>query len=310
MRTIARPQKLKQGDNIRIVTPASAADIRELSKGIAIFRTLGYNVSLGKNIRKLAQKGDLAAPDKDRAEELMDGFKDDSVKAIFCARGGYGSIRILQYLDYDVIRTHPKIFVGYSDITALHLAINKLAGLITFHGPMPSVDLDEIRKTSFKQFLSVLSGESLNISTTINGVIKYAVPGKAEGISMGTCMSLVASLIGTEYIPEPDDKLLFLEDTGTTAADIDRYMFRLKLAKMLKKFNGFAFGEFTDIPKIDEPMPAIEEVIEDYMNELNKPSIFGLPFGHSNEQMLIPLNARMRLSSEEPYIELLENVVD
>jgi muramoyltetrapeptide carboxypeptidase len=310
MRTVIRPQRLKQGDNIRIVTPASAADIKGLSKGISILKTLGYNVTLGKNIRRLAQKGDLAAPDKDRAEELMDAFKDDSVDAIFSARGGYGSIRVLQYLDYDLIKTHPKIFVGYSDITALHLAINKLTGLITFHGPMPSVDVDEMKKNSFRQFLSVLSGDSLDISSTINSVIKYAVPGKTEGISMGTCMSPVASLIGTEYMPEPDGKILFMEDTGTTAADIDRYLFGLKLSKMLKKFNGFAFGDFTDIPLTDEPMPAIEEVIEDYMNELNKPSIFGLPFGHSSEQMLIPLNARMRLSSEEPYVELLEKVVD
>ncbi|MCL5009549.1 MAG: LD-carboxypeptidase [Candidatus Parvarchaeota archaeon] len=310
MRNAIRPPALKVGDDIRIVTPASATDIRDLSKGISALKNLGYKISLGKNIRRLAQRGDLAAPDKDRAEELMDAFKDNSVKAIFCARGGYGSIRILPYLDFDLIKLHPKIFVGYSDITALHLAINKMTDLITFHGPMPGVDADEIKKPSFKQFMSVLSGESTDISGYINRVIKYAVPGKTEGVSAGTCMSVFASLIGTEYITEPEGKILFMEDTGSTAADIDRYMFRLKLSKMLKKFNGFAFGDFTDIPTIDEPMPAIEEVIEGYMEELSKPSIFGLPFGHSNDQMLIPLNAKVRISSEEPYLELLEKVVD
>lgn len=300
---------LKTGDEIRIIAPASAPDMNHLSKGIAKLRNWGYKVSLGKNIRKLVQRNSLAAPDIDRAEELLNAFEDDSVKAVFCARGGYGSIHILPLLDFDVIRDHPKIFVGYSDITALHLAMNKFSNLVTFHGPMPGTDADELRKPSFKNFMDVLSGASNDVCGYLNKVIKYIVPGKVEGISQGTNISVAASLLGTGYMPEADGRILFMEDTGITSGDIDRYFFTMKLAGMLEKFVGFVFGDFKAIAEVEEPMPFIEDVVQFYINQLKVPSLFGLSFGHGDEQMLIPLNARMRLSTEEPYLELLEDVV-
>lgn len=302
--------KLKEKANIKIIAPASPPDLKILSTSISLLKKFGFNVSLGENLRRLVQRADLAAPDKDRAEELNNAFKDDSVDAIFCARGGYGSMRILSGVDYDSIRSHPKIFIGYSDITALHLAIHKFTGLITFHGPMPGVDADEMKKPSFQNVLSVLKGESKDIATNINRVVKYIVPGKMEGTSEGTNISLFASLIGTDYMPDTKGKIAFFEDIATTSGDVDRYLFRLKLAKALDKFNGFVFGDFTDIPKSEEILPSMEEIIEDYMLELKKPSLYGLPFGHGDDQMLIPLNAKMRISSDEPYLELLEEVVN
>lgn len=301
---------LKPGDEIRVIAPASAPDMNNLSKGISRLRNWGYKISLGRNIRKLVQRNALAAPDTDRADELMSAFKDDSVKAIFCARGGYGSIHILPLIDYDVIRDNPKIFVGYSDITALHLAINKFSNLVTFHGPMPGSDPDEIRKPSFKNFADVFSGQSRDISGYLNKVIKYIVTGKVEGISQGTNISVAASLLGTKYMPNSDGRILFVEDTGVTSGDIDRYFFTMKLAGMLDKFVGFVFGDFKAITEVEEPMPFIEDVVQLYINQLKVPSLYGLPFGHGDDQMLIPLNARIRLSTEEPYLELLENVVE
>ena len=307
---VLRAPKLKDKANIKIIAPASPPDLKALSTSIGILKKFGYTVTLGENLRRLVQRADLAAPDKDRADEFNGAFKDDSVDAIFCARGGYGSMRILSSIDYDAIKSHPKIFVGYSDITALHLAIHKFTGLVTFHGPMPGVDADEIKKPSFQNVLSVLKGESLNITNNINRVVKYIIPGKVEGISEGTNISLFASLIGTDYMPDAKNKIAFFEDIATTSGDVDRYLFRLKLAKALDKFNGFVFGDFIDIPKSDEPMPSMEEIIEDYMLDLKKPSLFGLPFGHGEDQMLIPLNSKIRISSDEPYIELLEDVVN
>lgn len=305
-----KPPKLKSGANIKIVAPASPPDLKQLSTSISLLKKYGFNVSLGQNLRRLVQRADLAAPDKDRADELNKAFKDPSVDAIFCARGGYGSMRILSMLDYDAIKANPKIFVGYSDITALHLAIHKFTGLVTFHGPMPGVDADEIKKLSFQNILSILKGESNDISKNINQVIKYISPGSTEGISEGTNISLFASLIGTDYFPDAKNKIAFFEDVATTSGDVDRYLFRLKLAKALDKFNGFVFGDFTDIPKSDEVLPSMEEIVEDYMLNLNKPSLYGLPFGHGDDQMLIPLNTRIKISSEEPYIQLLEEVVN
>lgn len=301
---------LKPGDNVRIIAPASAPDMSNLSKGIAKLRNWGYKISLGRNIRKLVQRNSLAAPDVDRAEELMNAFTDDSVKAIFCARGGYGSIHTLPLLDYDAIRDHPKIFVGYSDITALHLAINKLSNLVTFHGPMPGSDPDELRKPSFRHFAEILSGQSTDLSGYLDRVIKYIVSGKVEGISQGTNISVAASLIGTRYMPASDGKILFVEDTGVTSGDIDRYFFTMKLAGLLEKYVGFVFGDFDAITEAEEPMPFIEDVVQQYLNQLRVPSLYGLPFGHGDEQMLIPLNARIRLSTEDPYLELLENAVE
>lgn len=310
MASTVKAPALKPGDEIRVIAPASAPDMNHLSRGISRLRNWGYKVTLGKNIRKLVQRNSLAAPDVDRADELMNAFMDDSVKAIFCARGGYGSIHILPLLDYDLIREHPKIFVGYSDITALHLALNKFSNLVTFHGPMPGADPDEIRKPSFRKFMDIYSGQSVDISGYLDKVIKYIISGKVEGISLGTNISVASSLVGTKYMPSSEGKIFFIEDTGVTSGDIDRYFFTMKLAGMLDRFVGFVFGDFRAITEIEEPMPFIEDVVQLYINQLRVPSLYGLPFGHGDEQMLIPLNARLRLSTEEPYLELLENVVD
>ncbi|MGB9732672.1 MAG: S66 peptidase family protein [Candidatus Micrarchaeia archaeon] len=309
MYSIIKPPKLKEGSNIRIVAPAWAPDIKDLSKGIEILKHLGFKVSLGKNIKRLAQVSYLSAPDKDRASELMDAFKDDTVDAIFCGRGGYGAMRILPYLDFDVIKEHPKIFMGYSDITALHVAINNFSHLITFHGPMPGTDVDEMRKPIFKTYIGMLKGENRDVSPPIERLIKYVVSGKATGISMGTNFSLIASLVGTKYLKDVKGKILFLEDVSTTAWDIDRYFATLELAGLLNDFEGFVFGDFTDIPKTEDATPVIEEIVEYHMGIANKPSLYGFPFGHGDEQTLIPLNAKISISSEPPYIELLEDVV-
>lgn len=307
-----RPSKLKEGDEIRIIAPASAPNMKELSKGISKIKKFGYKVTLGRNIKRLVQIHQLAASGEERAEELMTAFKDDSVKAIFCARGGYGSIHTLPLIDYDVIRDHPKIFIGYSDITALHLAFNALANLVTFHGPMPASDPDEISKPSFKSFLDFLSGKSSDLqSGNIEKIVKYVNPGTTEGVSLGTNISVASSLFGTMYMPKSEGKLLFAEDTGITAGDIDRYFFTMKLGNYLSGFTGYAFGEFRSIVEEGEPMPYVEDVVETYMREEGKPSLYGLPFGHSGDQMLIPLNLKMRLSTqEEPYLEILENAVE
>ncbi len=305
-----KPPRLNPGSEIRIIAPASAPDMQNLSRSIGKLRKLGYRVSLGRNIKKLVQVNQMAATDADRADELMSAFLDDEVDAIFCARGGYGSIHILPLLDYDGIRDHPKIFMGYSDITALHLALNNLTGLVTFHGPMPASDPEQISKHYFRNFLDVLAGNSSDIEVYQDRVIKYIISGETDGISMGTNISVAASLIGTKYMPDTSDRILFVEDTAINSGDIDRYFYSMKLADMLDRFSGFVFGEFKVIKESDEPMPYVEDVVQTIMSDCNKPSVYGLPFGHGDDQMLIPLNARMHLSTYEPYLQLLENVVD
>ena len=311
VKEIVRPPSLKPGDEIRIIAPASVPDMRALSKSVTRLTKMGYRISLGKNIRKLVQRNSLAAPSQDRADEIMTAFSDDSVKAILCARGGYGSIHILPYLDYDLIRDHPKIFVGYSDITALHMAFNKLSGLITFHGPMPASDPDEYSKATFKNYTEVLSGKSDDLSQFIDNVVKYIYKGKVDGRSVGTNISVYSSLIGTNYLPSSDGRILFAEDTGITSGDLDRYFSVMQLSGILDRFVAFALGDFKQIVDIEEPMPYIEDIVQLYLTELQKPSIYGLPFGHvADSQMLIPMNAMMTLSTDYPYVELKEGIVD
>lgn len=312
MRKVERikPPKLNIGDEIRVISPASAPDIKQLSEGVSRLRKMGFKVSVGKNIKKLVQRNDLAAPAKDRAEELMSAFKDDNVKAIFNARGGYGSIHILNLLDYDAIRERPKIFVGYSDITALHMAIGKYSNIVTFHGPMVASDLQEMSKPSYKLFLDLLEGKTTEInSNSKDRIIKYIIPGKCEGLSLGTNLSVSASLFGTSYMPVTDNKIFFMEDTNITSGDVDRYFYTMKLAG-INNFAGYVFGDFRIIVDKDEPTPSVEEVIERFINDTNKPSLYGAPFGHGDEQLLIPLNAKFQISDDPPYIEVKEEIVN
>ncbi len=307
---IIAPPHLSPGDDIRVIAPASAPDMKNLSKTIARLSKLGYRVSLGRNIRRLVQRNSLAAPMRERAQEIMEAFQDDSVKAIVCARGGYGSIHVLPFLDYDLIKSHPKIFMGYSDITALHMAFNKLSGLITFHGPMAASDPDEFHKSSFKLLVDILNGQSSDISGFVENVVKYIHKGKVVGRSIGTNISVAISLIGTPYMPSTAGRILFAEDTAITSGDLDRYFSVLNLTGYLQEFAGFAFGEFKQINSNEEPMPYIEDIIQQYMDQLKKPSIYGLPFGHGEDQMLIPLNAKMSISSEKPYVTLEQEIVN
>lgn len=302
--------KLKKNAHIRIIAPASAPNLRLLTIGVSKLRKLGYKVTLGENITRTKQIGYLSAPDADRAKELESAFEDDSVDAIFCARGGFGSLRILSLIDFDIIKEHPKIFVGYSDITALHIAINQKTDLITFHGPMPGVDFEMITPEILKNFIDVLSGETTELTSQINRIVGSVIEGKAIGISVGTNFSLITSLFGTEYALKANERILFLEDTATSISDIDRYMAELWLSKVLYRVKGLIFGDFTQIPEDVGPVPSLQEIIYYYTSKMKKPTMYGLPFGHGSDQMTIPLNAKIKISTYEPSITLEENVVD
>ncbi|MEM0160346.1 MAG: LD-carboxypeptidase [Thermoplasmata archaeon] len=310
MKEIIKAPKLKKNAHIRIIAPASPPNLKNLSIGIEKFRKFGFKISFGDNIKKTKQIGYLSAPDTERAKELVNAFTDDSVDAIFCARGGYGSMRILPLIDYDIIQEHPKVFVGYSDITALHIAINKKTGLITFHGMMPGVDFDITNDITMNHMIEILAGETLDLTPQIKRIVGSIVDGETFGISTGTNFSLLISLIGTEYEFKSSERILFLEDVSTSISDIDRYMSELWLSKMLYRAKGLVFGDFTQIPNDEGPNPSLPEIIYYYVNKMKKPVIYGMPFGHGPDQMTIPLAAKMKISTYEPSIILQENVVE
>jgi muramoyltetrapeptide carboxypeptidase len=315
MKGSIKPPRLKKDAHIRIIAPASPPSLKNLTVGVERLRKFGFKVSFGDNIKKTKQIGYLSAPDTERAKELINAFQDDSVDAIFCARGGYGSMRILPLIDYDIIEKHPKIFVGYSDITALHIAINKKTGLITFHGLMPGSDFDYTKDltandSTLKQMFDVMSGETMDLTPQIKRIVGSIVDGEASGMSTGTNFSLLISLIGTEYQFKSNERILFLEDVSTSISDIDRYMSELWLSKMLYHAKGLVFGDFTQIPSDEGPNPSLPEIIYYYVNKMKKPAMYGLPFGHGTDQMTIPLDAKIKISTYAPSIVLQENVVD
>jgi muramoyltetrapeptide carboxypeptidase len=307
---VIKPPKLVKGDEIRIVATSSFPDIRVLAQSINEITKLGFRISYGTTIKKLTQQGYSAGSPGERAKELNDAFADDNVKAIFSARGGHGAIQILPLLDYELIRNNPKIFMGYSDITSIHLAINKLSGVVTFHGPMPASDSDEFQGHNLTDMFDIFEGKINDFSGYIRRIIKYVTKGMAEGRSIGTNMSVFSSLTGTGYMPAANGKILFCEDTGIRSVDVERYFDIMSLTNSIRNFSGFVFGEFRKKQNVDEGTPYIEDVVRDYMERVNKPSLYSAPFGHGSEQMLIPLNLRMRIRDTFPYIEPLENMVD
>ncbi len=307
---VIKPARLNIGDEIRIIAPSSYPEIISLSQSVEEITRIGYKVTYGINVKKLNQETYHSANPELRAKELMDAFRDDKVKAIFCARGGHGARQILPFLDFDVIRDNPKIFMGYSDITNLHMAINKISGLVTFHGPMPDTDTEEFRGEKLETMFKIFRGKLSDLKPYIKRLVKYVVEGSAQGRSMGTNMSVFSSLTGTPYMPEFTDKVLFCEDTNERSVDIERYLDIMILNGTINQLAGFVFGEFKNRSTSGEGKPSIEDVIREYMVKYSKPSLAMAPFGHGNEQMLIPLNLKVKISESEPYIEPMESMVD
>ena len=274
-------QKLKVGDTIGIVSPASGDSADVINYNISSFKNLGFKIKEGKYLRR---KNDyLAASDKERAEDLMEMFKDKEVKAIVAYRGGYGCIRMLPYLDMGVIKRNPKILCGYSDLTVLLNYLSQKTGLITFHGPMinSKISSDEITKNSF---LSLLTDESnlINISTK-----DFKVENKElfRGILCGGNLTMICSTLGTPYEINTRNKILMIEDVNEENYAIDRYLMQLKLSGKLDSCRAFLIGYFT--PYNPKTINTILSILLPY----KKPIIYNIPFGHDYPNITLPIGS-------------------
>lgn len=274
-------QKLKVGDTIGIVSPASGDSADVINYNISSFKNLGFKIKEGKYLRR---KNDyLAASDKERAEDLMEMFKDKEVKAIVAYRGGYGCIRMLPYLDMGVIKKNPKILCGYSDLTVLLNYLSQKTGLITFHGPMinSKISSDEITKNSF---LSLLTDESnlINISTR-----DFKVENKElfRGILCGGNLTMICSTLGTPYEINTRNKILMIEDVNEENYAIDRYLMQLKLSGKLDSCRAFLIGYFT--PYNPKTINTILSILLPY----KKPIIYNIPFGHDYPNITLPIGS-------------------
>lgn len=252
--------------------------------------------------------GYLAGPDRVRARDIMDMFGDERVGAILCTRGGYGSARLLDMLDYELIRRYPKILVGFSDITALSLAMFTHAGLVTFAGPMVAPDFGSsilpAVEDAFWNMLCVRH-ETFRFS---GGQERTLARGKAEGLLLGGNLAVFCSLIGTPYMPDLRKAILFFEEVGEDVYRIDRMFRQLKQAGILDHAAGVLLGSFTGIPDTDSRRE-LETVFREYLLPLHIPVLTNFPFGHIADKYTIPIGARVRLDADQRTLTLLEAAV-
>lgn len=309
--TLNKARALQYGDTIGLISPSSSTSKENVENSEKKLIEMGFKVKMGKS--PYEKYGYLSGSDRIRANDINDMFGDSEVDAIICLRGGYGTPRILDLLDYDIIRENPKIFVGYSDITALHIAFNQISKLVTFHGPMASSDMignfsDFSKDGLFNMIMDPkASHEILNPQgvemTTING-------GIAEGEIIGGNLSLIVATIGSPYEIDVKDKILFIEEVGEEPYSIDRMLSQLRLSGKFKDASGIIFGDFKgcESKKHDESL-TLEEVIMDIVKPAGKPTIFNLKAGHCEPMVSLPFGVKARLDADKREIVILENTV-
>jgi muramoyltetrapeptide carboxypeptidase len=236
-------------------------------------------------------------------------FSDARIGAIIATRGGYGSGRLLDQLDYDFIASHPKILVGFSDITALSMALLAKTGMITFAGPMLAAEFgeepDPAMEKAFWEMLTLRRPARL----LARGDEQVMHPGRAEGTLIGGNMAVFCSLIGTEYMPDPEGSILFLEDIGENVYRIDRMLMQMKYAGILKAAAGIVLGRFTAIPE-DTPNRDLDDVLKEYLLPLDIPVLTHYPFGHIPDKLILPTGAQVRIDTNRVPLTLMQAVVE
>jgi muramoyltetrapeptide carboxypeptidase len=304
-----KPPALRAGDTIGIVAPASNIQRELLEKGCEALRQLGYKPFYFDSI--FDQDLYFAGSVERRARELEEMFARDEVRAIFCARGGYGANYLLSALDPQKIVPHPKIFMGYSDITTLLTCFADSAGFVTFHGPMVTKDFalaDGVDLASWEAALTGLSQWELDLGA--GSGVKGLVEGEAEGILYGGCLSMLAASLGTPHEIRTADTILFVEDVATKPYQIDRMLMHLKLAGKLSGVRGMVFGEMLECVQTRDQGYTLEEVILRIVGDLGIPVAFGLRSGHvSRRNVTLPIGVRatLKVRGARVRLEFLES---
>jgi muramoyltetrapeptide carboxypeptidase len=309
MARIIKPRKVGAGSKIAVVAPAGPPKPERLRKGLQYFQKLGYNFKVYPQVK--ARTGYLAGDDKSRAAAVNDAFADKSIDGIFAARGGYGCLRLLPYIDFNIIKKNPKLFVGYSDLTVLLLAIYARCGIVTFHGPMLSIEFGKPLKKYTSSYFHRAIEESIplgQISIPDNYKIQRIHGGSVSGQLIGGNLSLIARMIGTGFLPSFRDKLVFIEDTEEEPYRLDAYLSQLFQATDFDKAGGYIIGEMTKTePKYGRKKSwTAFEVIKDYFADLKKPTIYNFPCGHGKEKITIPVGVEAYLDADTKIFKIKE----
>lgn len=315
---IQKPMRLRQGDTVGLIAPAMFSDdLAEVDQIKKTISAMGLVPKVGQHVT--ARYGYLAGTDRQRADDLNEMYADDSVRAVFAVHGGWGSARILPYLDWKLIRANPKLLIGSSDITALHLAFAAKAGFPTIHGPNAAYSWQEISWNSFWRL--AFQGELPTFSNPAVGQLDDAVPerwrvttirpGTAAGKLLGGNLSVLTTLVGTPWLPDFGGAILFLEDTGEAEYRIDRMMTQLAQAGILAKVAGVVFGQCTRCSAAvsDYVGFTVPEILRQHLEPLDVPAFSGANIGHVSNQFSLPVGIQVKIDAAVGAIKILEPAV-
>ncbi|MBC7774308.1 MAG: LD-carboxypeptidase [Phycisphaerae bacterium] len=312
---LIKPRLLREGATVALIAPCSPPSQEKLAKGIANLTQFGFKIVEGKNLRSF--NGYLAGTDAERLTDLHWAFKNPEIEAVWCIRGGYGATRLLPHIDYDLIRQHPKLLIGYSDVTALHLAIHQRTGLVTFHGPVAASDYPEDTLQHFRSVLMRPVAPYEIAAQTEGSEMEppeyqpfMITPGLAKGALTGGNLALLSSMAGTKFAPVFKNKIVFIEDVGEQPYRLDRMLTQLLQATDLAQAAGIALGVFNDCqPKQDSPSLSLPDALRDRLGGLGIPVVYGIPFGHAEHQATFPYGIQARLDAEKMRLTILEEAV-
>ena len=297
-----RPPPLAPGARVALVSPAGPLRGEEdVARAVDNARCFGWEPVVGEHA--LARTGYFAGPDDARLADVNRALADDTIDAIWCIRGGYGAMRLLDGIDYAALERRPKAIVGYSDITALHAAVGARCGLVTFHGPTARAELTPFSRDSLARALGAGGGDPCGAAGDGARTLR---PGRARGRLAGGNLALVAALAGTPYAPSLDGAILVLEDVNEAVYRVDRMLRQLLLAGSLRGCRAIVFGHCTDCPEeSDDGARRLDAVLEEVASLLGVPCLAGIPLGHISDQWTIPLGADAELDAEARTLAVL-----
>ena len=296
---VHKPQRLRPGGRIGVLAPAGTVDSISIQAGVDAIRARGYEVELASNL--FASAGYLAGEAHARAQDLLQFFRRPDIDAIFCARGGFGSVQLLPYLSAD-LSNYAKIFVGYSDVTTLLNWLCQSCQMVAFHAPMVATDLARGLSERGKAHLwHLLDGTMIDWKLSLGDTIR---PGRVEAEMIGGCLSILVTTLATSHEIDTRGKLLFLEDVGERPYRVERMLTHLKMAGKLDSVAGVVFGDFSDCD--DEGSRGVRDVVADIFHDAPYPVVMGMRAGHGPENLALPFGVKMRLDGGAAMLELLE----
>lgn len=311
-----KPKALKQGDQVAVIAPASGVAPESFDRALANLEALGFKPKAAEHAR--GRKSFLSGTDAERLADIHAAFADKEVRAVWCVRGGGGCPRLLPMLDFDLIRKNPKVFIGFSDITALHIAISQRTGLATFHGPVGTSQYTDYTRGRVMEILTGSATPPIVVKPSPENLKREAAlfhpatikSGRATGALTGGNLALLASLCGTPYsLKDIAGKILFIEDINEPPYRVDRMLTQLRQSLDLRSIAGVALGVFDDGANTTKEAEPLLDVFRDRLGDLGVPVVYGLSFGHIADNLTLPYGIKAELDADAATIAFLESAV-